>query len=66
MLRGCVEVVTLFPLDEIEDEFGHLWPWDKDMAGWRFVVLAFLSENQSHLDDEVSDPFEEDNDNGHL
>ena len=61
-----MEKVKLFPLDEIKNEFWHLRTWDKDGAGWRFVVLAFLSEKQSHLDDEVSDPFEEDNDNGHL
>lgn len=61
-----MRIFTLFPLDEIEDEFWHLLAWDKDMAGRRFVVLPFLSENQSHLDDEASDPFEQDYDDSHL
>ena len=52
------------PLNEVKDEFGDLRSLDNDKA--LRVLNSFLSHSESHLDDKVSDPFEEDRDEGEL
>ena len=53
-----------FPLNEVKDEFGDLRPPDEDKAAR--VFDSFFSHGESDLDDETSDPFKEDRDEGEL
>jgi len=59
-------VVTLLPLNEIEDEFWCLWPGDKEVKGRRLILLEVVSESQSNLYDETGNSLEQDNDDCHL
>jgi hypothetical protein len=52
------------PLNEVKDEFRDLRSLDDDKAAR--VFDSFLSHDESDLDDEVCDPFEEDRDKGEL
>ena len=57
---------SLLPLNEIEDKLGDLWPLHEDTAGWRFIALDVVPESQCDLDNEASNPLEQDDNNGNL
>ena len=57
---------SLLPLNEIEDKLGDLWSLHEDTARWRFIALDVVPESQCDLDNEASNPLEQDDNNGNL
>ena len=56
----------LLPLNEIEDKPGDPWSRNEDTARRRFIALKIVPESQCDLNDETSNPLEQNDNNRDL